>query len=456
MTAYVKTDDLPRALAALTVQDVWRAVGFPDCPREGNHLVKSPFREDRKASFSICFKGAGWRDHATAEKGNVYAFAKRATGKDGKELVDFLIDLSGITRTPIERRTLNAERSTSNDEQFKPSRRAKPKPYPSPAVKARLAQEHALALESKVQRRDVPEWSASVMARWRQGSADTWDRVAALSSDRGWSESWTLQVHELDLLAYPLLPWCDTRRGREDELGVAFKVEAPFLNEFGDLVALRQIGYHQRFVIRGDKSWVYVPYAPAEAKCRSDFQWTLRLEAKDRGLDEGSEALVPGLPFVLSGGGQCSHLIITEGQWDAITFAGACGWLDSDTAWPEGWWVMGSRGSNGADTLLAYWGPWLRRWRPQVLLLADNDAASIGWDNARMAGEKAPWHGPWEPGVVPSFKEKLEHLGCTVAVRRVAASIGKDFNDYYKAKRPTPAAMAKWLSGVFDTPAKSA
>lgn len=453
MTTYVKTDDLNRALAALTVQDVWRAVGFPDCPREGNHLVKSPFREDRKASFSICFKGAGWRDHATAEKGNVYAFAKRATGKDGKELVDWIIDLSGIQRTPVSRRDAETQ---STETEFKPSRRAKPKPYPSPAVKARLAQEHALALESRVVVRDIPAWSPAVADRWRGGWEENRkcpDMVYEGAVSRGWPTGWFGEMMHQDMVSFPLLPWCDTERGRAEERGVAFAVQMPVYfasnrsgmseQSFIARTELRSVGYHQRFMIRGEKSWVYVPYLPQEDRCRSEFQRQLRAEC-----GEGFEG-IPGLPFVLPGGAECSHLIIAEGQWDAITFAGACGWLDSDTAWPEGWWVMGSRGSNGADTLLAYWGPWLRRWRPQVLLLADNDAASIGWDNARMAGEKAPWHGPWEPGVAPSFKEKLEHLGATVAVRRVAASIGKDFNDYYKAKRPTPAAMAKWLAGVF-------
>lgn len=443
MTAFQKTDDLDRALAALSVQAVWRAVGFADCPREGNQLVKSPFREDRNKSFSICFKGAGWKDHATNETGNVYKFAQRATGKDGKELVDWLIDLSGVPRTPI-RKTADGAPAP---EAFKPSRRMKPKPYPSPAAKARLAEEHARALLSRVEVRDVPEWSPAVAARWKQGWSDF--RVLATAGDRCWPERWVMQMLELDLIAYPLLPWCDTKRERDDEQGVAFRVDLPELDAEGALRGIRAVGYHQRFIIRGEKSWVYVPYFPSEQKCRSGFQRTLRAEALKRGLDEAGEALVPGLPFVLQGGAECTHLVITEGQWDAITFAGACGWLDGDTAWPEGWWVMGSRGSNGADTVLAYWGPWLRKHRPRVLVMADNDAASLWWDHAHLAGEKTPWQGAWESGVQPSFKEKLQAMGCaSVVVRRVSPALGKDFNDYWKAKRPTPAAMAKWLGGL--------
>lgn len=439
MTAYSDNGDLNRAIAALTVQEVWRRAGLADCPREGNHLVKSPFREDRKKSFSICFKGAGWRDHADGSRGGVWAFAKLATGKDGQELADWLIEASGITRTPPPRRTEDGGQTT---EAFKPSRRMKPKPYPSPAVKAQLAAEHARALESRVVVRDVSAWSAAVEARWLGATDFEW-AAQDVAESRGWPVAWAIIMHDEGKLAWPLLPWHDSPRECAAR-GCAFLVEQPvFGNSSLSTLSfqLRPVGYHQRFINgAGDKSWLYVPYLPQVPK--SDFQRAL--------VASGGEDFrgTPGLPFVLPGGAECSALIITEGQWDAITFAGACGWLDSDTAWPEGWWVMGSRGSNGADTLLAYWGPWLRRWKPRVLLMTDNDAAGLWWDHAHMAGDRAPWLSAWEPGVVPSFKEKLEALGCAVVVKRVAASIGKDFNDYYKAKKPTPAAMAKWLAAT--------
>lgn len=459
MTAFQKSDDLDRAIDALTVQAVWAASpGLPPVPRAGNVLVKSPFREDRNKSFSICFKGRGWKDQATGDKGGIWEFAKRATGKDGKELADWLIELSGIPRTPVRRTTDGGGQTT--EEPFKPLRRMKPKPFQSPAVKAMLAEQQAKALVSRVEVRDVPAWSGSVEARWRTGAGVDRERDLALS--RGWPAAWVEALAPLDLIAWPLLPWYDSIRERASELGVAFRVDLPVFvasNRSGmshePLIVrteLRPVGYHQRFEIRGEKSWVYVPYLKPPEDCRSAFQRQLRAEALAAGAADDGGALVPGLPFVLPGGAECTTLVITEGQWDAITFAGACGWFDSDTAWPEGHWVMGARGSNGADTLLAYWGPWLKRWRPRVLVLADNDDAGLWWDHAHMAGEREPWTGAWEPGVMPSFKEKLLAIGCPqVEVRRVNAAHGKDFNDYWKAKRPTPAAMAKWLGGVFDT-----
>jgi hypothetical protein len=463
------TDDLRRALDALTVQAVWRHAGLPDCPREGNHLVKSPFREDRKKSFSICYRGHGWKDHATGESGGVWQFAQRALAKEGKELADALIDLSGVPRTPRRRTEDGGQRAEAGAEEFKARRRMRPKPYAAREVKARMETEHARALASRVEVRDVPVWSETVQARWPgegRTSAHLAREIEALAAARGWPVAWIEELLAMDLIAWPLLPWCDTRRGREDERGVAFPVELPVFRVDGR-EELRRVGYHQRFVIRGEKSWVYCPYLKPKEDCRSAYQRAMREEALARGMREDGPALVPGLPFVLAGGYPVTDLIITEGQWDALSFAGACGWLEND-AWPLGWWVMGARGNNGADTLLAYWGPWLRRWKPRVRLLADNDVASLAWDHARMAGEGkpgefVPWCGAWEPGVMPSFKEKLQALGCAVAVRRVSRDVlmadgkpAKDFNDYWKARRPSAGAMARWLaSAKFDTPTKS-
>jgi hypothetical protein len=426
-------DDLSRACSALTVQEVWRRAGLPDPPREGNRLVRSPFREDKSASFSIFAQGRGWRDHASGERGGVWDFAARALGKSGKDLADWLIEAAGIVRSSAGMRPARV--------------RAKPKDYPTPRAAALLVEQRAKALAPKVARRDLAPWPAMVSERWDAGHGSAAD-AAALAHERGWPGEWVAALVDLGLLAWPLLPWCDTRRGRADEAGPAFLVEAP--GHDPRRLVLAPVGYHQRFEIRGERSWVYVPYLPAEERCRSEYQRAMRMWALEGGASEAGSALVPGLPFVLSGGADCVALVITEGQWDAVSFAGACGWLASESSWPLGWWVMGVRGAQGADTLLAWWSAWIGHHRPAVLVLADNDVASLGWDHDMRAGKV--WPGAWEPGVTPSFATRLRAAGAReVVVRRVASSIGKDFNDYLRARRPTPEAMCHWLGSLgFD------
>jgi len=115
--------------------------------------------------------------------------------------------------------------------------------------------------------------------------------------------------------------------------------------------------------------------------------------------------------------------------------------------------VVGVRGASGVDTLLAYFGSWLERERPAVLVLADNDQAGRKWDTAEPMDATVPGS-----PLLPTFAEKLLRRPGQLAsepewvprarrveVRRVAKIHGKDFNDYWKARKPSPAAMMKWL-----------
>lgn len=438
----------------MSVQEVWRRSGLPGAPREGNILVKSPFREDRKKSFSIFARGQRWRDHALgkAERGGVWDFAAKATGKSGKELADWLIEQSGIVRTPVRRVAASAEGGDEADEEERgPSRRAKKKTWCSAEARAAWEREWQHAHGPLVGLRVVREWAAGVAVRWAHGAARA-EEMALLARERAWPEAWVAQLVAMGKVAWPLLPWVDTERGRERERAVAWLVEKPI--EGG----LAPVGYHQRFIGReGEKTWVYVPYFVAEDRARSEFQRALRAEALAAGAPEG-ESLVPGLPCVLGPvAGPVRVLVITEGQWDAATLAGACGWLEAG-AWPAGVVVMGVRGANGADTLLAYWGAWIARWKPAVLVLADNDRAGRWWDARHQAGEDEPWIGDWVPGVVPSFADKLRAAGAErVVVRRVAKELGKDFNDYWRARRPARERLAAWLQRLgFDIGANNA
>src|SRR5580658_6367521 len=64
-------DALDAAKARVGIADAWRALGLPGEPRR---TCRSPFREDRHASFSISADGHLWFDHATGEGGDVVDF----------------------------------------------------------------------------------------------------------------------------------------------------------------------------------------------------------------------------------------------------------------------------------------------------------------------------------------------------------------------------------------------
>jgi hypothetical protein len=69
------THDLPALKARLTIPDVWERLGLPGKPA---HYCRSPFRADKKASFSIYEGGRRWKDLATGEGGDVIDFIARA------------------------------------------------------------------------------------------------------------------------------------------------------------------------------------------------------------------------------------------------------------------------------------------------------------------------------------------------------------------------------------------
>lgn len=312
--------------------------------------------------------------------------------------------------------------------------------------------------------RRLAPWSARVEERF-EGGAATAERIAALAGARGWPEHWVGWLADEGLLRWPLAPWADFQ-GNERDLGeVALRVDKPALQraEGGAwaLGGVQPVGYHQRFEGAGRRMWRFVPYWPrmegedGRAKRLSSFQHGLREELQARGAPEG-EAVVPPLPFVIGASEATRFLVITEGQWDAIAFAGEAGWLDGDTAWPAGAAVMGVRGSTGFGPLLAYWGWWLERVRPAVLVLADNDEAGKRWDTPRA---------PERPGEVaePTFAQRLlrrpvvpegrEGRGEVqwvprarkVEVRRVATGGAKDFDEWRRVRRPGAAKMAAWL-----------
>lgn len=454
--SHLADSDLSRAIAKLTIQEVWRRAGLPGVPPRDRVAVKSPIREDKSGkSFSICHGGQGFVDHAGYGSGNLWQFAKAATGRDGKELADTLIEWSGIVRTPRIRDA--ATRAAAKAGTGKPEDvLAELPPEVRRAIKRqeqrrelaqaedRLHEERMRALAPRMAARQVAEWSGVVRGRYLEG----WREMARPERQRDWADArawpvaWVEWLRAEGLVSMPWLPWCEPGEAR-GKRGKAFRVDMPLWSEGGEFAGLRHVGYHQQFWTEHGKAWAYTPSLPAADKRRTAFQRTMVAAEFERGAKEdAAEALVPGLPFVVPGGEPARLVVITEGQWDAVTFAGACGWLASDAAWPLGVWLFGLRGSNGVDPLLAWWRPLFQAHRPPVLVLADNDAAGMRWTVPAK---------PERLGALPAptLGERLRAAGASrVEVCRVRPEHGKDFNDYFRARNPSPVDMARWLAGL--------
>jgi hypothetical protein len=224
---------------------------------------------------------------------------------------------------------------------------------------------------------------------------------------------------EAELISYPPLPWCDDKdagTGARFQRGVAFVVQAPVVSN--GLVALVSVGYHQMFRVEDRRQWVYVPYAPAKPK--SGFQ---------EELARRGEGIHP-YPFVI-GDPNADAWVITEGQWDAATFALASGSRFSGMA-------MGLRGNHTVELFFQCFGAVIGKVKPLIWLVPDNDTAGQRW---LMRDPKKP--------EVPSFVERLHQAGARqVWVSNIRQELGKDFNDLYRAREITPDHMLCWAASV--------
>lgn len=180
----------------------------------------------------------------------------------------------------------------------------------------------------------------------------------------------------------------------------AFAVEYP--TESGRTT----IGLHARPIsqVPGTKvPWLYRPNRPAD------------------GIS------IPAVPFVL-GADQIHHatlIVITEGQWDAVAFAAAAGWLFQ---WPPGVVVFGIRGATAWKNLIPVWGS---RWprSADIVLLPDNDAAGQQWRR--------------------DFATALK--GCTRTVNIILPPTGMDFSDWHRSESFTPARINKLLCDLLQS-----
>jgi hypothetical protein len=242
-------------------------------------------------------------------------------------------------------------------------------------------------------------WPEAVAERYREGrdhlmaSPATLERIDAW---RGWPAGTAATLAEDSILSSPITNGNTVR-------GLAFAVHAPAVDDLG-FPGGREIGFHCR----------HRPAAGERA------QWTFHPNAREDGTG------IPALPFVIGCGFVpfARHIVVTEGQWDAVTLAAAGGWLANDASWPERVSLFGLRGAGNWRPLLDHWHPHFPKGCTIVLFPQDDEP---GWK----------WTKPGD------FADALRALHHLVKVVRLPFP---DLNDAHRAKPITPADLAAWLS----------
>lgn len=258
------------------------------------------------------------------------------TGESGS-VVDFIMKAKGLTVVQAINEAIRLA-GTGSTVTFSTSSLPSTAPEPEPA---------------EVTGRIRPAAWSTVEAAWNEGVEwlkEKQDRRDHLARWRGWEPHWVDHLLWNQLISRPL--HAGTR-------GTAFLVSNPFQAEYDE-----PEGYHVRY----------------------------RLEREERVIWKFVPSGIRSYPFWHGNVPEAKRLIVTEGQWDCLTVAGAAGWMDTPQAsWPEDVAILGIRGSSGHRLFMKLMEGFLRRQRPEVLVIRDNDQAGERWvtELAPRLGEAA-------------------------------------------------------------------
>jgi hypothetical protein len=327
---------------------------------------RAPHREDKAASFSLYRNKRGdWRfkDFGTGEQGGLVGFVMLA-GMNEKQASHWLMEKAGV----------NAARSPFSFIHHRKTEAAPPVLERPPDITAEAAQafsegvDYLLGCERRVER---------------------------LAEFRSWPLAWAQRLAARGTVSMPLY---------HHERTMAFKVEAPEAGPAG--LVMREVGFHCRLQPKRDErraGWRFVP------------------NEREHGQS------TPALPFILHGSAfdSAKLLVITGGQWDALTFAFAAGWLGEKSQWPAGVCVLGIRGDASANIFLRHYARFWPR-SANCLLLPDADASGCRWHEGGN-----------------SFADQLAARCRRVAIVKCAQH--KDFNDLYRAEKITPEQIGELL-----------
>jgi hypothetical protein len=379
-------NQLSRAFEMVSIVQLARDLGID--LREGAGQ-KSPFRDDKRAgSFQV---GPSWfKDYAFEEHsgGHIKFVMLAKPGWTKKEAIEFIIRAAGMEPTKQSAGKVKAVVKEKREKLFS----------------------KALEKAAEIPKLDIPEpgpWPPWVEERWAEGQSirkDPMDELAAYAKQgetRGWPREVMIELLNLNKTSSPKVPWDKGRCW-------AWIVEKPIFQ--GHKAALVKVGFHGRYKVynaAGDeKRWVYVPYVPSTStngppKKYTDFQQRL-VKYNTR---------LPAYPFVLGDLNAPRLVIITEGQA-----------------------VFVLRGVSSRMVFMAAYGAWLRRHKPFVWVIGDNDEAGRKLIERRH-DEKIT--------ADPSFIDRLRAQGCKVAGRYYNVEGCKDFNDVWREHKPSRKQMIK-------------
>jgi hypothetical protein len=92
---YSSPDLLKRAIERVSIPRLWLHFSLPG-RIAGLCNVRCPWREERRPSFSVFARGTRWKDHATGEGGDSYAFYRRITGLSRRGAFRSFVTLAGL------------------------------------------------------------------------------------------------------------------------------------------------------------------------------------------------------------------------------------------------------------------------------------------------------------------------------------------------------------------------
>jgi hypothetical protein len=88
-------DAIPRIKEIITIPQVWIRLGYPQT-RDWK-LCPSPWREDRKPSFSVHDNGRKFKDFASDNSGSVIDFTEKSLDVSLRQAIEFLAEMAGIS-----------------------------------------------------------------------------------------------------------------------------------------------------------------------------------------------------------------------------------------------------------------------------------------------------------------------------------------------------------------------
>ncbi|MDB4474757.1 toprim domain-containing protein [Opitutaceae bacterium] len=198
---------LEEAKRRTTITSAWRHLGLPNPPLRETGTVGSPFRKERKASFSIYADGRLWEDKANGEGGDVIAFIERVLHCGFRDAKAVLMQSAGM---PTSGSFLSKVYPTHHKDEI-PKTTASPERMPDHELKVFYEGiDHLI---------DRPELCHQV---------DQW---------RHWPEGTTRIIAEDNLISCP--------KDRGNRRSIAFPVQVPFSGDL-DLLSTYDAGYHQR------------------------------------------------------------------------------------------------------------------------------------------------------------------------------------------------------------------